>query len=641
MSVLLQLSSDSANALQQVASLPDGRVFSADVASATYDLELDGGKRVLLFGDVFYHLTETGATMIAPDDVDALSGIFGRESLTSVVSRLEGQYVGVLVDPALPGVRLFSDRYARLDTFWAEEGGSLWLSDDLSDIFANVKPVHDQKMIAHMFQVYGWYTPKGLTMYSNAKQLKVGEIVTVSAAGIDSETIEFDGLPILEHSDAMLERYFEVLRASVRARAARGEKTWVSSSSGWDSSMLLAMLVNEFGAENVGMLTGSMRYSADTDVINAFEIEKIKKIGGFYGITPEIVDLDFLSPSATDTWAGVLPYYRGKHMYSATTHSFSLLSNKLTEAAGPGATIFNGETSDSFHNFGFSQFVTFFHTVKAFTEYGDKMNCYLYGPSFFKKVMDGSWSKDKVAQIFQKMNGIELTAPAGDRSDIIEAFLYPLFYGGPRLPFAKTSVNPALNAGGQDALYRFPFREYAPQVLDKMTEENLYSWYIHLYHSFHSQGATVNTQKHAMTMNGHKWRQPFNDLQMVQTLSQAPESWGRGLDFNHTKFPLKWVAQNKIRFPYEVLDEGAHSYLYDVIEGFSLFAEIMYRSGVTSGFRGALSERKYRDLISDEYMDVSYLDGLVDGYLNGQEVRGADFNNLITLATLSVTGWYE
>jgi len=309
--------------------------------------------------------------------------------------------------------------------------------------------------------------------------------------------------------------------------------------------------------------------------------------------------------------------------------------------AGPGATIFNGETSDSFHNFGFSQFVTFFHSVKSFTEYADKMNCYLYGPTYLRKVIDGTADADKVGIIFRKMNeAVSFREASADATARMRDYMLPLFYGSPRIPFAETLANPALTATAVENVRDFPFGVWDPEILGRITPETCYAAYIHLYHSFHSQGSTVNCNKWAMLENGHRWRMPFHDTRIVDILSAAPESWGRGLDFNNVKFPLKWVARNKIDFPYEVLEEGPHSYLYDVIEGFSLFAEIMYRSGVTPWFKEVLAERPYRSILSDTHFDLAYLDGLVDAYLAGREARGPDFNNLVSLALFCATGWY-
>ena len=399
--------------------------------------------------------------------------------------------------------------------------------------------------------------------------------------------------------------------------------------------------MDELGPQNVGMLTGSMKYSEQTDVINSFEINKIKKIGEYYGIKPEIVDFDFKSSAAPHFWENVLPHFKSRHMYSYVTYNFAKLSSGLSDVAGKGQVVFNGETSDSFHNFGFSQFATFFHTQKSFTEYADKMNCYLYGPSFFKKVLDGVYKKDKVFQIFKKMlGGVEFVSELKHREDIIESYLFPFFYGSPRIPFANTHNCEALTENGKMSIFRFPYREYMPDVLSSISEKNIYSWLIYLYLSFHSQGSTVGVHKHAMDLGNHRARSPFNDYRMIEFLSKAPENWGRGLDLNNTKYPLKWVAKNKIKFPYELLNEGPHSYLYDVIEGFSLFAEITYRSGVTEFFKDAVKDKPYQDILNDEYFNIKYLDDLVVNFINGREVSGRDFNNLVSLITLCITGWY-
>jgi hypothetical protein len=119
-----------------------------------------------------------------------------------------------------------------------------------------------------------------------------------------------------------------------------------------------------------------------------------------------------------------------------------------------------------------------------------------------------------------------------------------------------------------------------------------------------------------------------------------PEEWGRGLEFNNTKYPLKWVAKNKIKFPYDLLDKGPHAYLWDIKEGFSLMAEITYRSGVTEYFKDTVRGKPYKDLLGGELFDIRYLDNLVLGYLNGKEVSGKDLDNLISLITLCITGWY-
>jgi len=614
----------------------------ADIKNTDIILELGRGKCVYLYGDIFYFIADDGSIKILDAGTkDYLVKVFSQKSLSDVIPRLEGQYIGLLVDKKQGYAGIFSDRYARVDAFYAETEDGFHLATDLDSIFREVRPQYDQKMLAHLFSVYGWYTPKGLTIYKNVRQLKVGEIIGFSSSGMTSEIMPFKPLDIKSYADNELEVYYNVFRDSVISRANRSGKTWVSSSSGWDSSIVLAMLINEFGSDKVGMITGRIKYSEETDVINKFEIDKVNKIGEFYGIKPNIVDFDFKNKTAADYWKKVIPFYRSRHMYSWVTYNFSKLSDALADISEKGQIVFNGEVSDSFHNFGFSQFATFFHTEKTFTEYADKMNCYLYGPSFFKKVMDNSYQRDRVFKIFTKMyEGTKFAGSWGSEKEMLNSYLFPLFYGSPRVPFAETYENFPLTMRGKKEIYGYPFGEYMPDIMSSINGSNLYSWLIYMYHSFHSQGSTTNIHKHGMEMNGHRWRSPFNDYRMIDLLSQAPESWGRGLDLNNTKYPLKWIARNKMKFPYKLLDEGPHSYLYDVIEGFSLAAEVLYRSGVTGLFKDIIRNRPYHNILSDEYFDIAYLDGLVSDYLSGKEATGRDFNNLFTLLNFVNIGWY-
>lgn len=605
-------------------------------------ITLEKGRDLYLYGDLFYYIKDANKVQLV--DVTQktfLKKLFLEEKLDAIIPRLEGQYFGIIQDHKTKKTIIFADRYTRLDLFYATHGDQLIASTTLEAIVEKIKPMRDPLMVAHLFSVYGWYAPKGKTIYSNISRLKVGEKITVSAKGLAFEQMAFKPVKIENLGDADLEKYYRLLKESIVSRSNRHGATWVSGSSGWDSSTILGILAQELGAKKIEIITGSVEYSNETKVINQFEINKIKKISDFYGIKPHIVHMDFKSPEGVKFWLKRIQYFKAKHIYSTTTFNFTKLADGMTRASGPGQVVLNGETSDSFHNFGFSQFATFFHTQKAFTEYGDKMNCYLYGPSFFQKVVDGSFKKDKVYQIFTKMAGEQLFASDHqDMKERLKAYAYPLFYGSPRIPFAKTFENPALNPEGQRKVFDFPFETVMPEFLKSVNKDNLYAWWIYLYLNFHSQGSTVAVQRYGMEHDGHSARSPYNDTRLIDLLSRAPESWGRGLDLNHCKYPLKWVAQNKIRFPYELLQHGPHSYLYDVIEGFSLLEEIMYRSAVSKHFKEVLSTRAYRDILGGGYIDIAYFDRLVDAYLAGKEIKGKDFTNLFSLSTVASTGWY-
>lgn len=70
--------------------------------------------------------------------------------------------------------------------------------------------------------------------------------------------------------------------------------------------------------------------------------------------------------------------------------------------------------------------------------------------------------------------------------------------------------------------------------------------YLQLYNSFDWQGLTVSTVALTVQEFGLHLLLPFWDARLQDFLSGMPESWGRGLDPNPTKYPLKWMLQHRI-----------------------------------------------------------------------------------------------
>ena len=58
-----------------------------------------------------------------------------------------------------------------------------------------------------------------------------------------------------------------------------------------------------------------------------------------------------------------------------------------------------------------------------------------------------------------------------------------------------------------------------------INENNIYSYYLHLYHSFHWQGGTGSLE-YICESFGLRRRLPFLDKSLIDFLSEMPESWG-------------------------------------------------------------------------------------------------------------------
>ena len=117
-----------------------------------------------------------------------------------------------------------------------------------------------------------------------------------------------------------------------------------------------------------------------------------------------------------------------------------------------------------------------------------------------------------------------------------------------------------------------------------------------------------------------------------------PESWGRGLEMRPTKYPLKYMLKNKIDYPYH-MQTGPHSYLYDSDPDFDHAAEWNYRSAFNSQYKDIMSKRWYRNILSEEYFDMAYLDKIATNYINGREVL-EEKHDLENLIYFSITGFY-
>lgn len=628
-----------------VLSLGPHRHLFVTVGNADYQIPILNGE-AYIFGDLYYIRQGSKCDVLSADSTGKLADWIRDKQPEHIQSALEGQYICLVVDRLRCRAHVFADRFARRPCFVMEADGQIAISSALDSLFSRQAPRYDQLMVAHLLSTYGWYTPQGKTIYSNVRELRIGETVTITADGISVSQAGFSPQTIEDYGEDRLDEYYLLLRQAILSRSNPSGTTWVSASGGWDTSMILSVLASETDANHIGMVTARIRSFGEAGhVFNPFEIDRVQRLAKHFGLRSEIIDLKF-DESEEEYWTTASAYCRSRHNYAFCSTYFLPVSDWLLREIGPGAVVLNGETSDSFHNFGFSQYKTLFHTVPGFCEYADKMNCYLFGPTFFQKVLDGQHQRDRVFSMLVNAMRCNVAGEWSSSAERTERFLYPFFFGSahnmPRLPFVVGTRNPLLTNRCADELFSYPFREYAPSALDIIKPDNIYSVLIHLYHHFHCQGGTVSAHKYAMERNGHRLRLPFHDSCMVDFLASAPESWGRGLEINFAKYPLKEIARRKreLNFPYAQLLEGPHDYLSDTVEGYSIYDDIVHRSGLRNLFIRKLRECRFDDLLSDEYFDLKYIRQLVSQYERQDSCTRPELSNLVALITLAMIGWY-
>ena len=336
------------------------------------------------------------------------------------------------------------------------------------------------------------------------------------------------------------------------------------------------------------------------------------------------------------------PFLRDNHIYSGNSYNFYVLSDYINQHRSLDDAVFCGEIGDGAHNLGFSQFTTILERpVMAFREYSDKMSSYLFGPTFFKSILDGTYSKDAVYNLLRsRLNGhsFEDEQPL-NIFELKLKFIASFFIRNRRIPFYGINNSQILTKYGKEQYESEIFNSYLKDCVELIEPDTVYSWILYLYNSFHWQSSSVKSISEMTGFNQLKLNFPFWDIRMQEFFSKMPEDWGRGLELRPTKYPMKWMLENKVDYPNH-LQVGAHSYLYDVNPNFSLVAEVFYYSSFLSFFRNTLKNYPFEQILDGQYFNLDYFHKITDDYILGIEVTGQQLTDLYNLVWLCYIGWY-
>lgn len=552
---------------------------------------------------------------------------------------VEGRFL--LVKTLLDGsCELWTDRFGRIDVYWQQiEGGVIVATGlDLLPVAESGAPSSTIGAI-HSLTVYGNRPAKKHTLYAGVNRLGVDQGIRIANGTVELLTRRFSPASTANYGEQQLHQYADILLEAIRASASV-DCNVVSLSSGWDSTAILASLVHLFGNRKVRAVIGRMRYADRSGVINQFEIDRAQAFAAYYGIRLDICDLSYCS-NGPELLEKARPHFQAQQFSNLAGISQWVLADFIARTANGDEVIFNGEMSDGAHNLGFSQFATIFHPASQdFREYSDKMASHLFGPTFLRQFLENKHDQDPIWQLFRQRAGStqfdELAATPDARA---KQFLASFFLRGGRLPLHSLANSRLLTDGGRAAYANEMESMYLEEASATVTPETIYAWYLHLYNSFHWQGATVITRVHAALAHGLRSAMPFSDSRLIEFLSAMPESWGRGLELKPTKYPLKWMLQNRIDYPMH-LQAGPHSYLYDVDPSFSHMAEILFGSSLTPVFKDSLASKKFQHWLGNDSFNHEYIDQVVQRYLNNEEFRGAEMNDLGVMAMHAAVGGY-
>ena len=478
------------------------------------------------------------------------------------VNLFEGRFILVKVCNKQK-IHISTDNYGTVDIYFQNNPNQLILSTHLDSFVKS----NDFNQIAHIhaLTVYGARPSKKMTLYNDIHRLGVYEQITINANEYEIKKRLFEPISIKpEYKTEKLDDYTDRFLDAVKVRSS-DEGNIVFLSSGWDSTSILASLVHLHGKSKVKCIIGKMRYSERSEVINQIEVDKAVKIAEYFGVKLHIIDFDYRK-GAQEIVDESSYFFKNQHFSNMTGISHWRLSQEAVKVLEGNETIFAGEISDGAHNFGFSQYVTMFHpSSQDFREYSDKMASYLFGPTFYSVLKSKEHKNDPIWNLFyDRKKDLIFDDIKENNQEFNTQFLNSFFISPARMPLASLDNNKLITKFGASEFNLKTNKLYFEDVSKNLNSENLYSYYLHLYNSFHWQGSTVAPLEYCGDYFGFNVCLPFRDKSVIDFLSGMPEKWGRGLDFNNTKYPLKWMLKNRIDYPYKY-QEGPHSYIYMIL----------------------------------------------------------------------------
>jgi hypothetical protein len=558
---------------------------------------------------------------------------------TNTIPSLEGRFIVLKISES-GTVELWTDQFSRVDIYWEQKNGQLSIGTSLDLLpISKMGGELDSVGVAHALTVYGGRPARKHTIYKEVQRLGVNEGLQINKGDLKILKRPFTPVNIANYTERDLNRYSDIFLETLRSRGSECGNI-VSLSSGWDSTSILAGLVHVFGRQKVRAVIGRMKYSERSGIINQFEQDRAKAMAEYFGIKLDVVDVDYRKDGPT-FFSEAKSLLQSHQLANLTALGQWIIARQVAKEYKNGEVFFTGEMSDGAHNFGFSQYATVFHPSSyEFREYADKMATYLFGPTFLSNLHNGVQEKDPVWQFFKQQNvSLKFDKLAENKEEITKQFISSFYLRGGRIPLSSLDNAPLLTNHGAKIYTEESQRIYFDDIYKEINTENIYSWYLHLYNSFHWQAATVISRDYTSEAHGIKCVHPFQDAGIIAFLSAMPESFGRGLDFNSTKYPLKWMLKNRIDYPYHY-QTGPHSYTYDVQEGFSLGGEILNASSLKKVFQESMRQGEFISKLNQDMFDLDYVHKITNSYLAGEELKGQALSDTIVLAMHSAVGVY-
>jgi len=496
------------------------------------------------------------------------------------------------------------DKFAKNDLFYYSDHDKFSISNNFKLLVKSLKKkTINQPAVALMMNTLGTRPAKKDTLLNEVKRLGLNQNLSIrnNLSLIDRK---YKCKTTEDYHDSKIKEYFEFYKDYVSNIDKDKNKT-IFMSSGYDSSFIAASTRKFDSKAKINGITCKLKYSKRSGVYNKYEILKIKKLSERYDINANFVDMNLVDnfQKYSEEISEVCSQRMLTNSLSSMMHS---ILSKKSSIMNSSENIMAGEISDGAHNFGFSQFFTYTdHESNGFREYADKKMCYLYSPSFLKKIQNNTYQNDYVfKEMCQKKNINVRKIKNLSKTDIVNEILGSLFLTSSRLPLEDEKKGPMLKSYDQNYRKYYIDNYFGAQKIDQF--ESIYSAYLHLYNSFHWQGSTVATLGHFAEANNKNMILPFWSQNIQNYLEKMPEDWGRNLEVNNIKYPLKQSFKRYMDFP-EFIEKGYHSYVYDENKYVDPLKEILIEKKTASYIKNIFKERHPLDYFSKNAFDHNYI----------------------------------
>ena len=560
-------------------------------------IPINADAELFLEGSFFYRTRNGKFEKFNPETLDnQLKKSFLENTIQTFIETVEGVYAGIYIDKKNEKIIVFSDKLKREEIYYCVDANEIIISTTLKNLRGKSKGYSPQAIISILYL----YAPKGSTIHNNIFRLRYNETIEITGGNLKIVKHNEAPLEIRDYDGRDLENFKEMVENAIISRASDTMNV-VQLSGGWDSTFLISVLRKYYGSNKVNAIIMELM-TPEGRTYNIFEIEKSKKIARFFGIDLDIIRVCSADGYWIDLWEQeVKEKVKNQGLYDASLFPHFLAARHLQDKYGENIAVFNGEGFDSLSNFGFSQYHSIPHDDRGFREYADKMASYLYSPSFLTKVLNNNYKDEPIFKIFRwYFKDFAFTeADSLSREDRIFEYLMSFVYAPSRIPFTQLEKTDFVKEEGMKRFKDWLKSEYFSQSIANIDPQNCYYWLLRLYTDFHWQNPGVRKVMESWS----NARIPFLDYAIFRFFTQMPENWGRGLEINSTKYPLKkLIRENHYKFPIEVVDSpGPHSYTAELADA---RREYIYNSSLSK----YLSENTDFDAKSGEYFSSDYFD---------------------------------